>query len=112
MIEEAGVLRGQDRLPEDQRDLVVPDDDPPFHRELADERSVPPEHPRDGVGSVVVERGDFGQVVGVGEQDAAQRAAEGCGQEQRDNAGLAGEADNDSHRAVAFSAGAGRQVPV
>ena len=49
---------------------------------------------RDGVRRVVVERGDFRQVAGVGEQHAADNAERRRRDEQGDDAGVAGEADD------------------
>ena len=72
VLEEAGVFRGEDRLPQVRRDVVVVNDHAPLDGEFADQLTVLAEHARDGVRRVVVERADFGQVVGVGEQHAAQ----------------------------------------
>ena len=50
VLEEPGILRGQDRLAEVLRNVVVMNDDAALDRELADELAILPEHPRDGVG--------------------------------------------------------------
>ena len=75
------VFRGEDRLAQVRRNVVVVDDHAALDRELADELAVLAEHARDGVRRVVVERADFGQVVGIGEQHAAQRAEQGSGRQ-------------------------------
>ena len=50
MLEEARVLRGQDRLAEVLRNVVVMNDDAALDRELANELAILPEHARDRVG--------------------------------------------------------------
>ena len=46
------------------------------------------------LGVVVVERGDFWEIAGVGEEHAAQDAEHRGDDEQRDDAGAAGEAND------------------
>ena len=97
VLEEAGIFRGEDRLAQVRRDVVVVNDDAAFDRELANQLAVLAEHARDRVGRVVVERADFGQVVGIREQHAAQRAEEGRGDKQRRDAGVTCVANGDFH---------------
>ena len=77
--------------------VVVGDDDAPLDRELADQLAVLAEHARDGVRRVVVERADLGEVVGIGEQHAAQRAEQRRRHEQRGDAGVTSVANSDCH---------------
>ena len=72
-------------------------DDAALDGELADQLPVLAEHARDGVRRVVVERADFGQVVGIGEEHAAQRAEQGGGHKERGDAGVAGVANGNFH---------------
>ena len=93
----SGIFGREDRLAQVRRNVVVVNDDAPFDRELADQLAVLAEHARDGVGRVVVERADFGEVVGIGEQHAAQRAEQGGGHKQGGNAGVTSVANGDFH---------------
>ncbi len=97
VLEEPRVLRGEDRLAKIRGDVVVVNDHAALDRELADQLPVLSEHPRNGVGGVVVERADFGQVVGVGKHHPAQRAEQGGRDKQGGNAGMAGVADGNFH---------------
>ena len=71
---ELAVFGGDDGVPQHRRNVFVGNDLSAFGRELADDRAVPAEDARDDAGRVVVERRDFRQVVGEGEQDAGGRA--------------------------------------
>ena len=95
MAVEVGVLGRDDRLAEQRVDVVVADDDAALGGEFADQLAVGRIDARDRAGRVVVERGDLGQVAGVGEQDAAQDAEQRRDDEQRGDAGAPGEADDD-----------------
>ena len=92
---EVGVLAGEDRLAQRRRHLVVADDDAPFDGELADHLAVAGEDAGDGVRLVAVERADFGEIVGVGEEDAAQGAEERRRDEQDHEPRLPGDADHN-----------------
>ena len=69
------------------RDVVVADDDPALGGELADDVAVARQDAGDGVRPVVVEGADLGEVVGVGEEHAADRAEQRGGQEERGDRG-------------------------
>ena len=107
MLEEPRILRGQDRLAEVLRNVVVVDDDAALDRELANELTILPEHARDGVGRIAVERADFGKVVGIGEQHPAQRAQECSTNKKGRDAGMTSVTNGDLHemelRAVALA---------
>ena len=92
---ELGVLGRDDRLAQQRVDVVVADDDAALRGELADDLAVGGVDARDRARRVVVERGDLRQVAGVGEQHAAQDAEHRRDDEQRDDAGVAGDADDD-----------------
>ena len=85
------VFGGDDGLTQYWRDVVVADDDAPLGGELADLLAVAGQEPRNRVRLVVVERADLGDVVGVGEEDAAERAEQRRDDEERDETGLARE---------------------
>ncbi len=97
VLEEPRILRGQDRLAQVLRDVVVVDDDAALDRELANELTILPEHARDGVGRVAVERADFRKVVGIGEQHPAQRAQECSSNEKGRDAGMTSVTNSDLH---------------
>jgi hypothetical protein len=95
---EAGVLGRHDRLPQGHGDVVVADHDAPLGRELADDRAVEGLQACDRARRVIVERGNLGQIVTVGEEETRNRAGNGREHEQRDDAGTAGDAnDEPSH---------------
>ena len=72
---EVGVLGGDDGLAQHRRDVVVADDDAPLGGELADDaRRCERGQAGDGVRAVVVERADLREVVGEGEEHAADGA--------------------------------------
>ena len=96
---EVGVLGGDDRLPQHRRHVVVADDDAALGGELADHLAVAREEAGDRVRLVVVERADLGQVVGVGEEHAAERAEQRGDQEQGDEDRLLRHADDDASSA-------------
>ena len=91
---ELGVLGRDDRLAQQRVDVVVADDDAALRGELADELAVRRVDARDGARRVVVERGDLRQVAGVREEHAAQDAEQRGDDEQGDDPGVAGEADD------------------
>ena len=97
---EPRILRGHDGVPQRHRDVVVADDDPPLGRELADDVAVERLEARDRARCVVVERGDLRQVVAVREQQAGNRAGDRREDEQRDDAGAAGKADDETGHSV------------
>ena len=97
MLEESGILRRQDRLSQVLRDVVVVNDDAPLDGELAHELAVLAEDARNGIRRVTVERADFGQIIGIGKQDAAHGAKQCRGDKQSGNAGVAGVSDGDFH---------------
>ena len=98
--EEGVVLGGDDRLPEDVRDVVVADDDAPLDGELADQLTPPGLHARDGVGRVVVEGDDLRKVRRVGEQDAAYDPEDGGDREQPDESSRSVRASGRSRHAL------------
>jgi hypothetical protein len=93
---EVRVLAGQDRLSQGRCDVVVPNDDAPLDGEFADDLPVAREHAGDRVGLVAVEGADLGKIVGVGEQDAAQRAEQRRHDKEDDKTGLPGDTDDDA----------------
>ena len=97
------VFGGENRLPQPLGNVVVVKDDAPLDGELADELIVAAQHARDGVRRVVVERADGGQVVGIGEEHAAQGAEERRGHKERDDAGVTREAKETFIRSNAKS---------
>ena len=97
VLEEAGVFGGKDGLAQLQRDVVVAQHHATLDREFADHGVVAAEHAGDGVRGVVVERGDGRQVVGVGEQHAARRPEQRRDDEERRQAGMAGERGQGGH---------------
>ena len=97
MLEEAGVFRGEDRLAQVLGNVVVVDDDATLDGELANQLAVLAEDARDGVGRVIVERADFRQVVGIGEQHAAHGAKQRRGDKQCGDAGMTGVPNGDFH---------------
>ena len=88
MFEEARVLRGQNRVPQIVRDVVVMNDDAPLDGELADQLAILAEHAGDRVGRVIVEGADFGQIIRIREQHAAQRAEQRRGDKQCSDTGV------------------------
>ena len=108
---EARVLGRDDRLAERRRDVVVLHDDAPLGRELADDLAVRGVDARDRVRRVVVERLDLGQVAGVGEQDAADDAEDRGEDEQRDEPGAPGDANDDVGHGEILSLIRSRQGP-
>ena len=100
MAVEPRILRRHDGLPQRHRDVVVADDDAPLRRELADDVAVERLEARDRARCVVVERGDLRQVVAVREQQAGDRAGDRREDEQRDDAGAAGKADDETGHSV------------
>ena len=96
MLLEVCVLAGHDRLTQDGRDAVVVDDDAPLYGEFANLLAVAREDPRDRVGLIRVERADLGEIVGVGEQHAADSAEQRGDQEECDDTRLARHFDDDA----------------
>ena len=96
VLVEIGILGGDDGVAQQRIDVVVADDHAPLRRELADDLAVRRVHARDGAGAVVVERGNLREVAGVREEHAAQRAGHGRHQEQRDDARIAGYANDNA----------------
>ncbi len=94
MAVEPCIFRSHDRVPQRHRDVAVADDDPPLRGELPDDVAVERLEARDRARCVVVERRDLRQVVTVREQQARQRARYRREDEQRDDAGAAGKADD------------------
>ena len=75
-----------------RRNLVVPDNQPSLCRELADERcSIGSVDTSNGAWGVGVERRDFRQVVGVGEEDATEGAKTRGRDEQHDDRDVPGD---------------------
>ena len=95
MAIELRVLGRDNRLPQQRVDIVVADDDAPLRRKLADHLSVRGIDPRNRARRIVVERRHLRQVAGVREQHAAQNSQHRRQDEQRDDAGLAGDFDDD-----------------
>ena len=88
MAKEGGVLRGDDRVPEHLRDVVVADDDPPLGRKLGDLFATGRIHPCDGVWRVVVQGCHLCAVWGVGEHHTADTTGERRHDQQEDAFGL------------------------
>ena len=97
VIEEAVVFGGDDGAAQVRRDVVVMNHHAPLDGEFADQLTVFPQHPGDGVRRVVVEGADFGQVVRVREQHPADGAEQGGRDEEGGNAGVTGVSNGDSH---------------
>ena len=96
---EFGVLGGDDRLPQQRVDVVVADHDAPLRGELTDHLAAAGGDAGDRARGVVVERRHLRQIAGEREHDAAQNPEHRGHDEQRDDAGIAGDADDDvSHR--------------
>jgi len=91
---ELGVLGGDDRLPQHRVDVVVADDHAALGRELADHLAAAGVDPGDRAGRIVVERGDLGQVSGIGEHHAADDTERRHDDEQCDDAGVTGDFDD------------------
>ena len=91
---EIGVFGGDDRLAQHRIDVVVSDDNAPLRREFPDQLSLRGVDARDGAGRIVVERGDLREVVGVREHHSAQDAEHRRDDEERHDAGVAGDADD------------------
>ena len=88
------VLGGDDGLAQERVDLVVADDDAALGRELADHLAAARVDAGDGARRVVVERRDLRQIAGIREQHAAEHAEHRRDDEQRDEAGVAGDFDD------------------
>jgi hypothetical protein len=95
MTVEVGVLSGDDRLSQQRVDVLVGDNHPPLGREFADDLAVVGHDPRDRVRRVVVERRHLRQIAGVGEEDAAQDPQHGDDHEERDQARVLRDPDDD-----------------
>ncbi len=91
---ELRVLGGDDRLAQQRVDVVVADDDAALGGELADHLATGRIDPGDGAGGIVVEGGDLRQVSRVREHDAAEDAEDRGNDEQRHQAGVAGDFDD------------------
>ena len=91
VVIELGILRRQDGLAHERRDLLVLQIDAPLRGEFADDAPVAGVHARDGARLVLVERRHLGQIAGVGDEHAGQDAKRRREHEQRDDRGLAGE---------------------
>ncbi len=91
---EVGVFGRDDRLTQLRRDVVVADHQPTLDGKFADHLAVRRVDARDGARIVVVERRDFGQVAGKGEEHAAQGAEERGRRKEGDERGAAGDADD------------------
>jgi hypothetical protein len=91
---ELGVLGRDNPLTEQRVDVIVPDDDPPLRRELADHLAVRGVDARDRAGRVVVEHRDARQIACVREQHPAQDAEHPRDHEERDDAGIPSDADD------------------
>jgi hypothetical protein len=94
MAIELGVLRREDGLPEQRADVVVADNHAPLCRELTDDLVVGRVDPRDRAGRVVVQRRDLRQIAGIGEEHPAEDAEDPRHDEQRNDDGIAGDADD------------------
>ncbi len=103
VLEELRILGGENRLPQLNWNVLIPDDGPPLGGKLADDPAVSPEDTRDRVGHVVVERGDLRQIVGVREEHAAQCAQQRRHDKEDREAGLTGDfEDVASHKNQEF----------
>jgi hypothetical protein len=96
VLVEVGVLGRDDGIAQDRVDVVVADDDAPLGRKFADHLPVRRVDAGNRAGAVVVERGNLGQIAGVGEEHAAQHAEHRRDDEQRDDRGVAGYTDDDA----------------
>jgi hypothetical protein len=70
---EVGVFRGKDGLAEDRGDLVVAHDHAALGGEFADDLAVGGQQTRNGVGAIVVESANLGEVVRKRQEHAAHR---------------------------------------
>ena len=95
MAIELRVLGGDDRLAQKRVDVVVADHHAPLCRELADHLAAGRVDARDRARRVVVERRHLRQIAGVGEEDAAQHAEHRGDDEERDDARVTGDANDD-----------------
>ena len=91
---EPGIFGGDQCLAEERRNVVVADDQPSLHGEIANQLAVGRIHARNRVGVVVIERGDFWKIAGVGEKHTAQDAEHRGDDKKRDNAGALREAND------------------
>ena len=83
---EVAVLGRDDGVAQDDGNVVVGHDLAPLGRELAHNRPVAGEDPRDDAGGIVVEGGNRRQIARKGEHDAARGAEERRRQKQRGQA--------------------------
>ena len=91
---EVGVLGRNDRFAQLRGDVLVADDQPALHGELADHAAVRGVDARNRARIVVVERGDFRQVSREREEDTAQDSESRRHGKQRDDGGAAGDAND------------------
>ncbi len=96
MALEAGVLAGHDRLAQHRSDVVVANDDPPLGREFTNLLAVDRDQAGDRARLVVIQRADRRDIVGVDEDQATECAQEGGHDEEREEARLPGESDDDT----------------
>jgi hypothetical protein len=89
------VLAGDDGLPQDRRDVVVANHDPPLGCEFADLLAVAGDQSRDRARLVIVQRADRRDVVRVDEHQAAQCAEERRDDEEREEARPTREPDDN-----------------
>ena len=88
VLVEPRILGRDDRIAQQRRDLFVADDDAALGGELADGPAVAREDARDRVRTVIVERADFGDVAGKGDEHTRHRAEQRCDDKQQDEARL------------------------
>ncbi len=91
VLVEPVVFRREDGLLEFRRDGFVGNDLAPLDRELADDLAARAVHARDRARRVVVERGDLGEVAGVGEEHPVAMPSTAASEEQNDDDGAASE---------------------
>ncbi len=92
---EIGVLGREDGLAQPRRDVLVLDHDPALRRELADDPPVGRVDAGDRVRRVVVQGGDLRQVARIGKQDPGDDPEHRRQDEEGDDQGAAGNADDD-----------------
>ena len=95
MLLKVRVLTGENRLPQHRRDVVVTNHDAPLDSELIDDLPVACEQAGDRVGLIGVEGADLGQIVGVGEEDAAECPEQRHDHEEGDEARLPGDPNDN-----------------
>jgi hypothetical protein len=91
---EVAVFAGDDRLTKHRRHVVVADHDPPLDGEFANDPLIASNEASNGVRLIGIERADLWNVIGEGEEHAADTAKQRRNEEKRDQAGVARNAQN------------------